>query len=402
MDQFTADSTPRMSNRMLNSLNAKSFYTDYFTRLITGQHFPPSLSRLDETSSVEDTAVPTSSNVYEQENTIPGTTDEGRLPHSRAQTPGELHGHEPPLDDLLDEDMTLLFDTTEAGIQERNMPPSSITELWDHDSRSAREFDPSLQYSSPRSSSERCNIISAEGNEGNGKGGPTGEGEDLLDEEVDWNTVYVMTSTMPKVTSIIGSPEPKQRSQTAPGTTLNQSSGCSYAVDDSMSLRPFPPNTIPRGLSKLPALTRNMLLRTCFRIGEMLSHTVRCHKLQQGVIFELFARVTYSNRERITKKQHFQFIDLEKDQQPYPSGMLTGWETGSNLDHQSLAFANTRAYPKLCWCLCQPKRDPKAAIGWTYTIISIKETSWRQVCLAKTVLLGSDSELSKGALMSRL
>ena len=304
-----------------------------------------------------------------------------------------------PLEDLLEEDMTLAAEPACNCTIEGRMPPSSVARAWDHDSRSATEYDPQLQYSSPRDSNLRGTTAP-----GRDTGYITGRdpevGDDLLDEDVDWQAVRDITSNMPKDSSLAGSQQPG-KSQKSAKDMIHQHSPASYSVDDSMALRPFPPTT-PIEISGLSPLTGNMVLRTCFRIGEMLSLTARGHKLRQEMIFELFARVTYSNRESMSKKQHFQFIDLHKDQQPYPTGILTDWRTNSHLDQQSIAFLNTKKCSKLCWCLCKPQRDSKAVIGWTYTILSIKEIDWAQIRLAKLVLAGGGDGIGNGAAMARM
>lgn len=400
MDQLTSHPIQK-SDQAPSNCDATNLYTSFFSPVNESQCISQGLSGLELTSNARGIEVPTCGGISEREHPKPGINDEGVFPSNQGGSAATLPEDEYPLQELLEEDMTLLLDTTKEGLQERHIPPSSVTQLWDHDSRSAVEFDHNLQYSSPHSSSDHGKNSNSKSDLVNGIGGPIGRGEDLLDEEVDWHAV-VITGKASKATSLINPPRLQERPQAAFSIAPDNSDGCAYVADDSMALRPFPPQAISGETSDLPRLASNTLLRTCFRIGEMLSQTARCHKLQQEVVFELFARVTYSNREHITKKQHFQFVDLQKDQQPYPSGILTGWRTRSHLDRQSQAFANTKAYPKLCWCLCQPKRDPKAAIGWTYTIVSIKETDWRQVFLAKTILSGSDSGISKGALMARM
>ena len=305
-----------------------------------------------------------------------------------------------PLEDLLEEDMTLVAEPAYDCTIEGRMPPSSVARAWDHDSRSAVEYDPRLQYSSPRDSNLKGTDVPRR-DTGNITGEDTGVGDDLLDEDVDWQAVRDITNNMPKDPSLASSGQHEKSQKLVNNMMQHQHGSASYNIDDSMALMPFPP-TIPIETSGLAPLSSNMLLRTCFRIGEMLSQTVRGHKLRQEMVFELFARVTYSNREPMSKRQYFQFIDLHKDTQPYPTGVLTDWRTTSHLDRQSIAFLNTKECPKLCWCLCRPKRDPKAAIGWTYTILSIKETDWEQVRLAKLVLGGGGDGMGNGATMARI
>ncbi len=353
-------------------------------------------------SNDEDSNMLSSSVVFEQGHT-PIETNSRRISlDTEAKALRSPLKDEYPLDDLVDEDLTLLLDTAQGYTQEIHIPSPDISIPWDHDSRSSVHFDPNLQYSPPGSSSENCSMTNMEIIPESRTGKSMCAGEDLLDEEVDWHAVYTMISTAPKNPSLAGSRQLQIRSEVAPKIPTDWCDNVPYVIDDSMSLRPFSPKPTSRELSYLPKLKNNTVLRTCFRIGEMLSQTIRCHRLHEDIIFELFARVTYSNRERVSKRQHFQFIDLQKDQQPYPTGILMGWEADSHLDRQSLAFTNTKAYPKMCWCLCKPNKDPKAVIGWTYTIISIKEADWGQISLAKTIFSGGEGDSIKGALIARL
>ncbi|CAJ2505346.1 Uu.00g127400.m01.CDS01 [Anthostomella pinea] len=283
-------------------------------------------------------------------------------------------------DDLADEDIASLLETAQKSVQEQHIPPSSVAQAWDHDSRSAVEYDSNLQYSSPQPWG-KCdgNSTQSSAAAANQRGASTQE-EDLLDENVDWHAVFTVISSLPKDPSLVAARE--MGAQTAPRAT--------YAAN-TMEL-PFPPEnskfrascTRTSGLEKVHnrsavrEMSPNTVVRTCFRIGMMFNQTVRFGD-QQDMLFELFARVTYSNRETLARKQHFQFVDLFKDQQPYPAGILSDWHINSQLDRHSSAFLDTSRGPRLCWCLCKPMRDPKAAIGWTYTVLSIEETNWEQI-----------------------
>ncbi|KAH7027907.1 uncharacterized protein B0I36DRAFT_328189 [Microdochium trichocladiopsis] len=111
----------------------------------------------------------------------------------------------------------------------------------------------------------------------------------------------------------------------------------------------------------------------------MISQTAKCHSQQQDVVFELYARVKQSERENLTRKQHFLLIDLFKATPPYPHAALTGWRNGGLFERQAGQFLGVCGEPKLYWCLCKPVKDPRAAIGWTYAILSIKPISWEHV-----------------------
>ncbi|KAI1768573.1 hypothetical protein GGR53DRAFT_477479 [Hypoxylon sp. FL1150] len=293
-------------------------------------------------------------------------------------------------DDLMEEDIISLVDVA-LDVQETQLPPSSVTQAWDHDSRSAAEYDPTLQYSSPSDSLEPLK-------------GPQATGSiekldvdwnDLLDDEVDWNMVYALANQIPKRVSTDDSqltrrPFSVEQVPCAATPIRHNSSG-----EDDIPLKPFSRPSFPekvRDRPVVPGLSSNAMLRTCFRIGEMINQAVHCLTHQQEVVFELFARVTYSSRESLAKRQHFQFGDLFKDQQPYPGGTLTNWRAGSPIDRQSETFLDEVSKRKLCRCLCKPKRDRANEVGFTLTVLSIREADWAQIEWAKRVVCGDLDE----------
>ncbi|KAI0405112.1 hypothetical protein F4802DRAFT_564409 [Xylaria palmicola] len=286
-------------------------------------------------------------------------------------------------DDIADDDFIQLCADHSGFVQESHIPPSSV-QGWDHESRSAAEFDPSLKCSPPDAGE---NGLDPRDIDCPSASGQTDAFEDLLDEGVDWNTVLANLSTTQDDSSL--SPYPK--------TALagNEISDTSPALDEAGPLTafvrpPFPGKVRDRPL--IPGMSSTTLLRTCFRTGLMISETARCHNHQQDVVFELYAVVTYSSRETLVRKQHFQFADLYKDRQPYPAATLTDWRTGSQLDKDSSTFLDTREGPRLCWCMCKPMRDLKAAIGWTYTVLRIKEVDHEQIQWAKRIICGDSAE----------
>ncbi|KAI0133637.1 hypothetical protein BJ170DRAFT_170504 [Xylariales sp. AK1849] len=292
-----------------------------------------------------------------------------------------------PLEDLEEQDMIRLMEVTNVGLEDR-IPPSSLVDRWDRDSRSADEYDPNLQYSSCHASSDldhaphRIPIQAAQ--------------EDLLDDDVDWNVVHAITSSIPKDPSLAGSREAASPRIIQPDPTKNNETSDDplHSLDLNGPLSPFTRPAFPdkaRDRSPVPGLTSSTVLRTVFRIGELMNQAHRCHQHHQAAVFELYARVTYSSRESLARKQHFQFIDLFKDQQPYPSGTLTGWRVGGLLDRRSRVFITTKD-PKLCWCLCRPKKDPKVPTGWIFEVMGVRETTWPQIRYAKMILCGTSSE----------
>lgn len=298
-----------------------------------------------------------------------------------------------PLDDgIVDDDIVELLAGPSGFVQETHIPPSSM-QGWDHESRSAAEYDPCLKCSPP--DPQETDIDAPEIGQVPATRQPD-ESEDLLDEDVDWNAVLANANAIqkdPSVNSYIES-----RIVNCLDTGMCEGTPAVVgAVGEVVSFPafirpPFPEKVRDRPL--VAGMSSDTLLRTCFRIGVMISQTVHCFNHQQNVLFELYARVTYSSRETLVRKQHFQFVDLCKDQQPYPAATLTNWRIGSQLDEDSSAFLDTSVGPRLCRCMCKPMKDPKAAIGWTYSVLKIKEIDWGQIYLAKKITCNDLDELT--------
>lgn len=270
-------------------------------------------------------------------------------------------------------------------------PPSSVANAWGRDSRTVEEYDPTLQHSSIQSTPDSG--IEVQQNQGQG-----GTDEDLLDDDVDWDAVYTITNTIPKDDSLVGDRELKQRHKEA-AAAANDETGDTLTepLTGFPRARPLSPFTRPpfpakvRDRPSVLGLSSSTVLRVCFRVEELMQEATHCYHQDQEAIFELYARVTYSSREGMVKKQHFQFRDLFVDKQPFPSGTLSGWRPDGLLDQQSQVFLSTRT-PQLCWILTKPHRDSKSSVGLTLEIISIRETTWDQIRLAKAIACGEEVE----------
>lgn len=270
-----------------------------------------------------------------------------------------------PVDVDEEADMVRLLGETPA-VAENRCPPSSVLDGWDRDSRSVDEYDPNLKYSSPQASSELNDVPQPPPSDRTSPNKPANASDDLLDEDVDWDAVFTITSSIQKDASLIGSREVEKTQEPAPINLRHEETSMepSYVTDEGRPLAPFVRPEFPekvRDRSSVPGVSSNTVLRRFFRIGHMIQETAHCHNHQQNVVFELYARVTYSSREKLVRKQHFQFMDLFKDNRPYPAGIFSSWRVGSRMDRQSSAFLNVN-YPKLCCCLCKPHRDEQNAI----------------------------------------
>ncbi|TRX94326.1 hypothetical protein FHL15_004793 [Xylaria flabelliformis] len=305
-----------------------------------------------------------------------------------------------PLDDgIVDDDIVQLLVETSGSVEEKHIPPSSI-QGWDHESRSAAEYDPSLKYSPPDSEEAEMNIAKTERIHSDWQNEAS---EDLLDEDVDWDAVMVNVDAIQRDISITPYPEsstPKHRNACA-GKARDLGPYSNGVRPLTAFVRPPFPNKV-RDRPSVPGMSSNTLLRTCFRIDMMTKQTTHCYNHKQDVVFELYARVTYSSRETLARRQHFQFVDLYEDREPYPAAILSNWRMSSQLDKDSSAFLDTSSGPRLCWCMCKPMRDSKAAIGWIYKVLNIREVDQEQLHWAKRIMCAESEKPSPETVPAKL
>jgi hypothetical protein len=103
-------------------------------------------------------------------------------------------------DDIADDDNAKLLTDMSSAVHENHIPPSSV-QGWDHESRSAAEYDPTLQYSSPPGHTQKVHA-----NATDRESVPVTEkadaSEDLLDEDVDWNALLVNANAIQRYSSV--------------------------------------------------------------------------------------------------------------------------------------------------------------------------------------------------------
>ncbi|KAK4160042.1 hypothetical protein QBC43DRAFT_304108 [Cladorrhinum sp. PSN259] len=270
-----------------------------------------------------------------------------------------------------EEDMVHLADAVASTI--KHTPPTSVLKEMDASS-SIEIFDPKLQHSPPIPSSDL----------GSTKPKQVDTEEVLLDSDVDWDSIMLQLPVIPQNPSLspqlpIHSLPIKAKPKDEPPRPLS--------LPKPFARPPFP--TPLRDKSPITGISRAMVFRTCFRAGHFIAEGNRCDRQKQDAIFELFARVTFSSRENGQRVQHFQFADMFKDQQPYPSGILNGWKTGSLLEKHSAAFlqiGSNNGEAKMCRCICRLKREKKNELGWVVDILSIEEANWDDVQVVRGVV----------------
>ncbi|OLN85136.1 hypothetical protein CCHL11_06323 [Colletotrichum chlorophyti] len=272
--------------------------------------------------------------------------------HRSEESPSKVDtpiGDDYYLDDAEEEEMLLLLE--QGGDKPPCVPPSSVVHHMDGASRSTTTLDSNVCFSSPGASSLQSSKVDL-------------VEPDLLDDDVDWDivTACAQNATPTPVAKSGFSDFPRPATSSIPAPFVRP---------------PFPTKT--RDRSMVVGLSSKTMMRTCFRIGELLNAHTQSVRDKQDIVVELFARVSYSSRETITKTQHVQFWDLFTDRQPYLNGIFRGWKNGGPADGQSKTFLGPSGNNTLCRCICKLLYDKKATIGRSASILSIRETTWDEV-----------------------
>lgn len=134
---------------------------------------------------------------------------------------------------------------------------------------------------------------------------------------------------------------------------------------------PFPKPA--RDRSPIIGLSSNIVLRTCFRIGEAINQAHQASKAGQQMLIELYARVLAS--ERTEKQQHFTFCDLFHAKPPYVKGAYDAviWKAVPLFEYDSRRLMQQG---RMCRCIGTMKRNGKERF---MVIHNIWEATWEDV-----------------------
>ncbi|KAK2020605.1 hypothetical protein LX32DRAFT_733931 [Colletotrichum zoysiae] len=256
------------------------------------------------------------------------------------------------------EDMVMLLASADASPSKPS--PSPLHQNIDQAPMSTGSFDPKFHSSCSEASHDEASRINF-------------SEPDFLDEDIDWDTVAACakhTTSSPK-TKILAEAASMQEATSPPGPTP-------------ITRPPFPRKM--RDRSVVVGLSSMTVIRTCFRIGELLNTHAKCTREKQDVVLELFARVGHSSRETTARVQHFKLLDLFTDRQPFLSGALRNWKLNSSLDHHTRCFLGPSGENKLCRCVCRLSNSKETTIGRTAIILSIREMDWDEIYWALRVV----------------
>jgi hypothetical protein len=134
---------------------------------------------------------------------------------------------------------------------------------------------------------------------------------------------------------------------------------------------PFPKPVHDR--SPIIGLSSNVVLRTCFRIGEAINQSHQGSRSGQQMIIELYARVLTS--ERTETQQYFTFCDLFHTRPPYIKGAYDAviWRAVPLFEYDSWRLLQQG---RMCRCIGTMKRNGKE---WIMNIHNIWEATWEDI-----------------------
>ena len=273
--------------------------------------------------------------------------------------------------------------STHQAVQETRGPPSSILRS-EEDMRDMEMYDKTLKYSPVATS---CVPEKPERSSGSYR-----ELHEPLTDPEDWE--------------FLRRPGDPLQSNTAPSLVIYATVAANDREhlseipeqaerDDYSPLRPFarPPFPTANVAARSPVtgLSSNMLLRTCFRIGEALSQASLCTRDNQDAFTELFARVTFSSREALGKKQNFQFGDMFHNKPPFISGVLEKYASSDIQKTESFELITVDKERRedelgqMVRVLGRVKRVIQGR-GYSMDIVNIRKTDWEEVRWTQRIL----------------
>jgi hypothetical protein len=134
---------------------------------------------------------------------------------------------------------------------------------------------------------------------------------------------------------------------------------------------PFPEAV--RDRSPIIGLSSNSLLRTCFRIGEVINQSCQASKSGKSIIIEMYARIFGS--ERTDTEQLFTFCDLFHAKPPHIKGVYNAgiWKSVQLFEYDSRRLLKQG---RICRCIGTMKRVEKE---WVMTVLNIWEATWEDI-----------------------
>ncbi|KAI4620290.1 hypothetical protein J4E80_004816 [Alternaria sp. BMP 0032] len=163
---------------------------------------------------------------------------------------------------------------------------------------------------------------------------------------------------------------------TSPVTLTTRLQAATGNLGSSKIRKPFVRPPFPeavRDRSPIIGLSSNLLLRTCFRIGEVINQSCQASKSGKHIMIEMYARVLAS--ERTGTEQQFTFCDLFHAKPPYIKAVYNAaiWKSVQLFEYDSRRLLQQG---RICRCIGTMKREDKE---WTMTVLNIWEATWEDI-----------------------
>jgi hypothetical protein len=162
----------------------------------------------------------------------------------------------------------------------------------------------------------------------------------------------------------------------SPITLTNRLLAATGDINPAAARKPIVRQAFPdavRDRSPIIGLSSNMLLRTCFRIGEAINQAHQSSKSGKHVVFELYARILDSERDETM--QHFTFCDLFHGKPPYIKATYAAaiWKPVQLFNYDCTRL---QQQGRVCRTMGTMKRDGK---DWVLSVLNIWEATWDDI-----------------------
>jgi hypothetical protein len=213
-----------------------------------------------------------------------------------------------------------------------------------------------------------------------------GASENVLSPPFKADVMHTVTSTSQcpdtsAPTSVAGQKEEnkadsKSNKFVSPITLTTRLLAATGDIDSAAARKPIVRHAYPdavRDRSPIIGLSSNIVLRTCFRIGEAINQAHQSSKSGKHVVFELYARILESERDDTT--QYFTFCDLFHGKPPYIKATYSAalWKPVQLFNYDCTRL---QQQGRICRCMGTLKRDGKE---WVMSVLNIWEATWDDI-----------------------
>jgi len=169
----------------------------------------------------------------------------------------------------------------------------------------------------------------------------------------------------------------------SPTTLTTRLLAATNDIDNASARKPIVRPPFPaavRDRSPIIGLSSGTLLRTCFRIGEVINQAHQASKTGKDITFELYARVLESERDATS--QHFTFCDLFHGKPPYLKAVYdtAKWNSVQLFNYDSKRLLQQGRIGR---CMGTMKREGKE---WVMTVLNVYEAKFDDIDWVKGII----------------